>query len=317
MLHFPEDYFIQETRMDFTISKTMKCAWAAQLEVLSDVIAICQKYEIQYYSFWGTLLGTVRHKGFIPWDDDIDICMLREDYMSFLKAVKSELPSSYCVLNVYNEDEYENTFTRITNSHSIDLTTEHLTRYHGCPFVVGIDIFPLDRVPVSAERIELQSSITKMIKQMIGLAKYASNQSDPHEAESVNRSVEEGIEAIEETLDVQTDRGRSVLNRLRQLFDRTAMLGNEEMGDYLTSYPEYAEGKRFLLEKNCFAKAAVQQMPFENIGINVPADWDKVLQALYGDYMTPVRGGADHEYPFYREQLQVLHDRGLWLDIEF
>ncbi|MBQ8116579.1 MAG: LicD family protein [Lachnospiraceae bacterium] len=314
MLRFPEEYFRQETKMDFNISKMMKCAWAAQLEVLSDVIDVCQKHSIQYYSFWGTLLGAVRHKGFIPWDDDIDICMLREDYMAFLEVVQSELPSSFCVLNVYNEDEYENTFTRITNSHAIDLSEEHLIRYHGCPFVVGIDIFPLDRVPVTAERIDLQSSIASMITQMIGLAKYADKQQDLSVTESVKQSIAEGIAVIEETLGARVNSDRSDLNRLRQLFDHTAMLGNSEKGEYLTSYPEYAQGKGFLLEENWFAKDAAHKMPFENIKINVPSDWDKVLQALYGDYMIPVKGSADHDYPFYKDQLQMLHERGLWME---
>lgn len=61
----------------------MKHAWAAQLEVLNDIDKACTENGIQYFAEWGTLLGAVRHHGFIPWDDDMDICMKRADYEKF------------------------------------------------------------------------------------------------------------------------------------------------------------------------------------------------------------------------------------------
>lgn len=70
----------KEVRCDFEISAMMKRAWAAQMEVLEVVDEICQRNGLQYFADWGTLLGAIRHQGFIPWDDDIDICMKRKDY---------------------------------------------------------------------------------------------------------------------------------------------------------------------------------------------------------------------------------------------
>lgn len=84
MLQFPENFFDEEVRCGFTVSSTMKHYWAAQMEVLQTVIAICEKHDLTYYAFWGTLIGAVRHKGFIPWDDDIDIALKREDYQKLL-----------------------------------------------------------------------------------------------------------------------------------------------------------------------------------------------------------------------------------------
>ena len=72
----------------------MKRAWAAELEVLSVIADVCERYHLQYFADYGTLLGAVRHKGFIPWDDDIDICMLREDYMELIRVLPEELPQS-------------------------------------------------------------------------------------------------------------------------------------------------------------------------------------------------------------------------------
>ena len=66
------------------------------------VAEICNRHNIQYFADYGTLLGAVRHKGFIPWDDDIDISMFRSDYERFLKIAPAELPSGWQILNIQN-----------------------------------------------------------------------------------------------------------------------------------------------------------------------------------------------------------------------
>ena len=88
MLKFDKKFFEEEERDGFVIEPLMKNAWAAELQVLERVDQICQEHNIPYYADWGTLLGTIRHKGFIPWDDDIDICMRREDLERFAKVME-------------------------------------------------------------------------------------------------------------------------------------------------------------------------------------------------------------------------------------
>ena len=87
MLEFDKDFFEKEERCGFTIEPMMKSVWAAQLEVLEKIDRICKENGIKYFADWGTLLGAVRHKGFIPWDDDMDICMLRPDYLRFIQVI--------------------------------------------------------------------------------------------------------------------------------------------------------------------------------------------------------------------------------------
>ena len=137
MAEFQESYFQDEIREGFKIDGIMKRAWAAQIEVLEIIDHICRKYGLMYYADWGTLLGTVRHEGFIPWDDDIDIAMKRQDYMRFIEIAKKELPDDCSMLSVYTEDEYAEGFARVVNSRAISFEKEHLKKYHGCPFVVG------------------------------------------------------------------------------------------------------------------------------------------------------------------------------------
>lgn len=95
---FNNAYFEDEVRDGFFVPSEMKRAWAAELEVLSEIDKICKKHNIQYFADWGTLLAAVRHEGFIPWDDDLDITMKREDYHRFMEIAQTELPEGFfCV----------------------------------------------------------------------------------------------------------------------------------------------------------------------------------------------------------------------------
>ena len=67
-MNFPDSYFEDEVKAGFFVSAKMKSYWAMQLEVLNEIDRICRKHHIQYFAEWGTLLGTVRHRGYIPWD---------------------------------------------------------------------------------------------------------------------------------------------------------------------------------------------------------------------------------------------------------
>ena len=99
-MQIPYSYLEDEIRDGFYIHGMMKRGWAAAIEILEVVDRICKRYHIPYFADAGSLLGAIRHKGFIPWDDDLDICMKREDYNYFLQVVKCELPEQFKVVNI-------------------------------------------------------------------------------------------------------------------------------------------------------------------------------------------------------------------------
>ena len=103
MLTFSQNYFNAETKDGFFIDARMKHAWAAQLEVLEEIRRVCDILNIRFFADWGTLLGAVRHKGFIPWDDDLDIGMLRNDYMRFLELAPPLLSEYFELKSLYND----------------------------------------------------------------------------------------------------------------------------------------------------------------------------------------------------------------------
>ena len=118
-----------------------------QLDMLVELDRICRKYDINYCISFGTLLGAVRHKGYIPWDDDADVCMLREDYERF-KKVSNDLNQDICYFQDHDTDsEYRWGYGKLRRTGTVFVRAgqEHLK----CKTGVFIDIFPLDDVPKS------------------------------------------------------------------------------------------------------------------------------------------------------------------------
>lgn len=116
-----------------------------QLEILEKVDKICRENNIPYSLYAGTLLGAVRHQGFIPWDDDLDICMSRDNYERFLKLWQEVKPEGYILQNKENTPEFTQSFTKIRKEHTTFLQYDwERGKYHTGIF---IDIFPIDRIP--------------------------------------------------------------------------------------------------------------------------------------------------------------------------
>ncbi|MBQ3513270.1 MAG: LicD family protein [Lachnospiraceae bacterium] len=137
---------MQSYKEHIVTNEELKMIQKIDLEMLVEVDRICRKYRIRYSLDGGTLLGAVRHKGFIPWDDDADVIMLRKEYRKFQKACKKELDQSRFFLQDYQTDpEYRWGYAKIRrkNTEYIRLGQEHLKQKGG----VCIDIFVADNVP--------------------------------------------------------------------------------------------------------------------------------------------------------------------------
>ena len=117
-----------------------------QLEILKEVDRICRKNNIPYYITGGTMLGAVRHKGFIPWDDDIDVSMLRKDYEKFCKVCKKDLDEEKFFLQTWDTDKYyPYQYGRVRKNHTLYIRPGHENAKHHNG--INIDLFPVDNVP--------------------------------------------------------------------------------------------------------------------------------------------------------------------------
>jgi lipopolysaccharide cholinephosphotransferase len=102
-IKLPKGFLDEEIRCDHLVTKKMKEIWAVELDLLAEFQRVCDKYGIKYYASGGTLLGAVRHRGFIPWDDDLDIEMLRSDYIKLCQIGPKEFKYPYVFKNEFTE----------------------------------------------------------------------------------------------------------------------------------------------------------------------------------------------------------------------
>jgi lipopolysaccharide cholinephosphotransferase len=300
-MNVPESFFKGEIRNSFYVEKLMKKVWAAQLEVLNDVDVLCKKHNIQYFADYGTLLGAVRHKGFIPWDDDMDISMKREDYTKFCEIAQKELAGTYEIVNIHTDPTWNQLLGRIINSREISFDDERLEKFHNCPFAVGLDIFPLDYLAPNKEEDELQCNIIRILQVTI------------NELEKDNLKEEEiisTIQAIENMCSVKFDSNRPYIIQIRELKERICMLYTNEESEYVASMGEHAcktPPELYVYPKEYYSSAI--EVPFEYTTIPIPVGYEKILIQKYGEnYMVPQIGGSNHDYPFYKDQLQLIYE---------
>ena len=117
-----------ETRCDTYISAGRKLAWKCMLDMLEEFIRVCEKYGFSYYAMGGTMLGAARHKGMIPWDDDIDVMMPRDDYNKIQKVLQAELPAHMFVQSTLTDPNYFNPHLKIRNVRTSGILMSYVQR---------------------------------------------------------------------------------------------------------------------------------------------------------------------------------------------
>lgn len=305
MINFSREFFLPETREGFTIDTTMKTYWASAMEVLREISEVCERHGIQWYAAYGTLLGAIRHKGYVPWDDDMDIWMMREDYDRFMKVAPYELPKGYVVQSPLTEAGYTQFHSCVFNELAVSMEKEHLEKFHGCPFATGIDIFPLDYLPENEEEREGERTLFGLLGSTVELLK------SEERTEEENNTLKESFDTLEEFCGVDfsrellgTEEQSKLLNEVYVLENQLCASYKEEDGDKLIMYMDYYNWPIKVYNKEWFQDVIL--WPFEEIMIPVPIGYDEILRRIYGDYNIRVRNTTCHEYPIYKKQLEFL-----------
>jgi len=292
-LEFSADYFKTEVRDGFEIPAMMKRAWAAQMEVLHVVAGVCKNNGIRYFADGGTLLGAVRHKGMIPWDDDIDICVVREEYNRLIQVLPKALPHGFVVAGMYADSErlQKAAFVphlRVIADETLWNFNDYMRYFHGFPYQrVGIDIFPMDY-------ISRDIGITNVQKQIIRLG--IETLRDWNKL-GENGMLDEYVNGFQKLCNVSFDNVNNVKNYMWKIIDKISSISYREEADYITNIFYWLDNDNYKMKKECYDYTI--ELPFENMNIVAPEMYDEVLRAEYGDYMVPVKGAADHDYPFY------------------
>ena len=277
----------------------IKRAWAAQLEVLDVISDICDLYGIKWYADSGTLLGAVRHHGFIPWDDDVDIIMFREDYERFRKYAANELPEGWYLRNDRESDDVTGAVPCVVNSRHVRTDKEFLERFHGCPYNVGVDIGILDTIPDDPEEWEIY-------RVLVGNAFDLEESVAPGELiEDCSDDVKMRINRLEEGSGASLDRTKPLKPQLNRLADQLSAIYYDSGGtDVAVGAFHMNSGLR--TPRKLYDE--VVYLPFESVMLPAPAGYDEILRLRMGDYMTPVISYNFHEYPFFGKAEKKLRE---------
>ena len=145
-LEIPKSFFKEEVRYDYRVSKEMKKVWAVQLDLLHEFMRVCKQYNLRWFVGFGSLLGVIRHKGYIPWDNDVDIVMPRVDYDKLLEIGEKEFEHPYFFQNPKTDNgRFFFMFSRLSNSMTTGASPEHWASRMNCGMYM--DIYPLDYLP--------------------------------------------------------------------------------------------------------------------------------------------------------------------------
>lgn len=245
--------------------ETLKEVKKAELNILITVDDFCKKNNIKYSLAYGTLLGAVRHKGFIPWDDDIDIWMTRENYNKFIRVWKQNPVQGYILQNTDLEEDFSQNFTKIRKDNTAFIQTEEekTTNYHKGIF---IDIFPLDRVAKTPSKIAVQKLYAMLT--MLFYRKYA-----PPTEKGLKKYISEFFLKIVP---------KSKYENARKYFENKYLFLSGDVDCSWLSNSTYRELSIYydsdMMDDYTF-------LQFEGRNFMSVSKWDHALKMKYGDYM--------------------------------
>ena len=262
-----------EIRNGFLVTTDRKKNWDCLLELLAELDRICKKHDIRYYANAGTLIGAVRHQGFIPWDDDIDVVMLRPDYEKFKKVAEKELQKPFIISTAYNSGNLL-LITKIMNEDTAAIEDIKAN----CPQGIFVDIWPYDDIPDGSSQTKAvweirQSLLAAMMK--------------PKE---VLEQIANGVQF------------KPSNDFIKQYLELAPIVQFKEYEKFCINHFGESENVGFPTGKSLGAKGNLKRsyyrdvvyLDFENTKIPAPIDYKEVLDAEFGDWHTFIRANSLH-----------------------
>jgi len=247
--------------------ETLKHLQKVQIKILKYFIEVCEENDLTYFIYGGSLLGTIRHGGFIPWDDDIDVIMFREDFEKLSKILENDIDEKYGFINVLNVKNYHHTFGRMT----LKNTVYDEWWYDQVDFTqnIFIDVFILDNIPNNKIKrfIHKWSSFT-----LNQLTEYAFIKFD--NKSKIKKIIQQAIHYILKIIPVSS---YTIKKKCVKTYKKYLNEDCEQVCDFpaLCQMPVYYKTDWLPAKK---AK-------FEDMEVNIPNNYDKVLTRSYGNYM--------------------------------
>ena len=256
-------FFEEEIRNDFTVDIERKKIWAVELGLLIELDRVCKKYNLKYFLWAGTLLGAIRHKGFIPWDDDLDVVMLRKDYEELLVHA-DEFKNPYFLQTPLTDPEAGYSHAKVRNSNTTAFNK--LWGYRNYNQGIYIDIFPIDDKcgPDLEERInQIESLETDSSLYMKMPSPYKNERDIKRIEQRSSNSVKDNYESIQNLMMKYSDPdSKEVIRAIASTFKT--------------------------IDKMTYSRSDfkdVVMVEFENMLFPAPCAYERILENLFGNYM--------------------------------
>ena len=270
---------------------TLQQLQQTQLYILKKFIEVCTKLDVSWFVVYGTALGTVRHDGFIPWDDDIDVGMLRPDYERFMQEAQKHLPEELSIQAIRTDPDYNLLHAKIRHSGTTYLEAGWETNKGNQG--VFIDIFPLDYIPEAPLAKWIFLKRIRFYQVLISIF----TEKEAGKPLSKKGGIKGLVRQIASVVAPSFYSGaKSVALKLVAMLCKTKVTG----------CVKDCEVRSIEYRTDWFKETKKHQ--FEDIEVNLPCEYDAYLTTAYGDYMTPppedqrvplhIQGIVDCEKPY-------------------
>lgn len=264
----PDDFLNEEERCEYKVSEKLKKIWAVEIDLYQKFAEVCDKYDIKYFAWAGTLLGAKRHNGFIPWDDDFDIGLLRDDYEKLIKIAPKEFKYPYFLQNMYSDKKYFCAYSRFRNSETTGAIVDTNTSDYNNG--IYIDIFVLDGMP------EGENELKKWYKQREHVSFLINHyESSFKYSHGIKKSLHYVIKVFVKMF--------FSYDRLCKKYNKVIKKYNNKSNNVSLMTHSYDFIHKYYCSKDALDK--VISVPFEYTTIKIPENFEEPLKNMYGNYL--------------------------------
>lgn len=242
-----------------------------ELGMLKAVIDVCERLNIEYFLDGGTALGAVRHGGFIPWDDDVDLAMTRDHYMRFISEAQEFLPEEYTIQTSFNCRRHPYTFCKVraAGTKFVEYCNRKLPIEQG----VYIDIFPFDEAPDDERASERQHRRIQRLVRLFSL----------HQSHDISVEPETAAQKIKSLIRRAAYYAAQIIPYdfiIDRLYKEVTRYNGTGQKAYALLYSD-ERNSDYILKSDLYP---LRKMKFEDIEANLPCNYDAYLRSNYGDY---------------------------------
>ena len=291
-MEFQKEFFFDEVIEGFYVPGLMKRAWAAELELLSFLDELCKKKGISYFLDYGSLIGAVRHKGFIPWDDDLDLSMYRKDFRVLEACIEEEAPEGIGLYYAGKDRETASSLAAIgMKEPSLDPEKQEFFRQF--PFYTGLDICIIE--DVLGEECEQERQ--KVFYHLASLLKSAEGEKEKgysflyekwkNELRSITDEIASFLKRYGgEVPPMFPKEGKSFIGEIYFAMDSLYRCLEDQDTKYVACGPDYALHRKGKMERSWYKGEESKKISLYGKDFSIPSNWDAILKEEYGDYLS-------------------------------